>query len=419
MLKLNRQLSKRLSFALVFAGVAGGAFQASALTLSLSSASPIPGTYDSYNFAGASMDMNNVYASGSAPATNGPANDGYTYVAHDRAGQGQTFTTGASSGGYLLTDIWVKHAGYTANTIDPNTSGSNGTWWEMAGGGGLTLRITNPAKAGTSGFVLDSETYATTGTEGWPTASSSSLNGDGRWLHFTLATPVLLATNTTYGFDLASVTNNNTFFEWLGNSTNVFSGGAAYNGSTAGTPDNTLNTLVGDRVFLIQLTPQSHPQIAAKTVSSSQIQIAWPATNAGYLLQSTTNLNGPWSYSGLGVSAINGTNIAADSVGHNANFYRLQYPSGMPPIPVISWQSNADGVTFQMNPGTMKLQVFSPGVIRVAYSSTNSIPTNSLAVIASSMNSGWNLISTANAVWLTTAQLRVSRQPCLRRGGLL
>jgi hypothetical protein len=104
------------------------------------------------------------YLSGSAPATNGPANDGYTFVAHDRAGQ--TFSTGASPGGYLLTDIWVKHAGYAANTIDPNTSGSNGTWWEMAAGDALTLRIINPSKAGTSGFVLDSEAY---GTEGWPT----------------------------------------------------------------------------------------------------------------------------------------------------------------------------------------------------------------------------------------------------------
>jgi alpha-D-xyloside xylohydrolase len=388
--------------------VAGCALRTSAVTLSLSSASPIPGAYDLYNFAGTGMDMKNVYASGNAPATNGAANDGYTYVANDRAGQGQTFTTGSSSGGYLLTGIWVKHAGYTANTIDPNTPGSNGTWWDMAGGGGLTVRITNPAKAGTSGFVLASETYGTTGAEGWPTAATSSLNGDGRWLHFSLAAPVLLATNTVYGFDLTSVTNNNAFFEWLGNATNVFNGGAAYNGSTTGTPDNTMNALVGDRVFLIQLTPQAHPKLAGKVISGSQIQVSWPATNAGYLLQTTTNLAGPWNYSGLGVSTTNGTNNSADLAGNTATFYRLQYPAGLPPIPVVSWQTNADGVTFQMNTGTMKLQVFSPGVIRVAYSLTNSIPTNSLAVIASATNCGWNLMPAANAVWLTTAQLQVS-----------
>jgi alpha-D-xyloside xylohydrolase len=405
-------ISKRRIFAFLFAGAVGCSLPASALTLSLGSASPIPGTCDIYNFAGANMDMNNVYLSGDAPATNGAANDAYTYVANDRVGQGQTFTTGSSSGGYLLTDIWIKHVGYTANTMDPDTPGSNGTWWQMAGGGALTLRITKPSQAGTSGFALASETYATTGTEGWPTSASSSLNGDGMWLHFTLATPVALATNTTYGFDLTSVNNNNTFFEWLGNSTNVFSGGAAYNGGMAGTPDYTLNALVGDRVFLVHFTPPpARPLLAAKAVSGNQIQISWPATNAGYLLQTTTNLAGLWSYSGLGVSTLNGTNMAADSTGNGATFYRLQYSTGSLPIPVVSWQTNADGITFQMNPGTLKLQVFSPRLVRVAYSPTNTIPTNSLAVIASSTNSGWNVASSANEVWLTTSQLqaRVSR----------
>ena len=126
------------------------------------------------------------------------------------------------------------------------------------------------------------------------------------------------------------------------------------------------------------------------------------------MLQTTSNLGGSWSYSGLGVAALNGTNISMDSAGSPASFYRLQYPGGLQPIPVMSWQTKTDGVTFQMNPGTLRLQVFSAGVIRVAYSVTNSIPTNSLAVIASSTNSGWNLTPTANAVWLTTAQLQVS-----------
>ena len=353
------------------------------------------------------MDMYNVFAAGNAPATNGSANDGYTYVAHDRVAQGQTFTTGANAGGYRLTDIWVRHAGYTDNTMDPNTSGSNGTWWQMAAGGGLTLRITSPSKQGTSGFVLASETYATTGTEGWPTSPTSSLNGDGRWLHFTLATPLLLATNLTYGFDLTSVTNNSAFFEWLGNETNLLTGGTAYNGSTVGTPDNTLNALLGDRVFLVQLTPQARPELAAKAISGGQIELSWSAMDAGYLLQTSTNPAGPWSYSGLGVSVLNGANLALDLAGQSATYYRLQYPGGSLPIPVVSWQTNADGLTFQMNPGALKLQVFSPRVIRVAYTPTNSAPTNSLAVIASSTNAGWKVTPTPNEVWLTTAQLQV------------
>ena len=131
MLKFCRPFSKSLFPVFLFIGVVGGVLPASAVTLSLVSTAPVPEVYDIYNFAGADMDMNNVYLSGSAPATNGPANDAVTYVANDRTGQGQTFTTGSSDGGYLLTDIWVKHAGYTANTTDPNTSGSNGTWWQM------------------------------------------------------------------------------------------------------------------------------------------------------------------------------------------------------------------------------------------------------------------------------------------------
>lgn len=381
------------------------------LTLSLGSAYPVPGLCDIYNFAGANLDMFNVYAAGNAPATNGAANDGYTYVADDRATQGQTFTTGSSSGGYRLTDVWVRHAGYTDNTIDPDTPGSNGTWNEMAGGGGLTLRITNPSLAGTSGFVLHSETYATTGSEGWPVSATGSLNGDGEWLHFTLATPVALAANTSYGFDLTSVTNNNAFFEWLGNSTNVFSGGTAYNGSTAGTPDNTLNPLVGSRVFLVRLMPLAQPKLAAGAATGAQVQLSWAGTNTGYLLQTGTNLTGPWNYSGLGVSTVNDTNFSTDSTGNSLAFYRLQYLTGAQPIPVLSWQTNAVGVMFQMNPGTLLLQVFSPGVVRVVYSLTNTPPTNSFAVIASPTNSGWNLVQTTDDVRLSTSllQVRVSR----------
>jgi hypothetical protein len=146
----------------MFLAAAGHPLPAWSLTLSLGSSATVPEVYDIYNFAGANMDMNNVYLSGSAPATNGPANDGSTYVANDRTSLGQTFTTGSSDGGYLLTDIWVEHAGYTANTADPNTSGSKGTWWMMKNGGGLTLRITRPSQAGTSGFVVVSETYSAT-----------------------------------------------------------------------------------------------------------------------------------------------------------------------------------------------------------------------------------------------------------------
>ncbi len=350
--------------------------------------------------------MNNCFAAGNAPATNGAANDAYTYVAHDRVTQGQTFTTGSMPGGYLLTDIWVRHVGYTANTIDPNTPGSNGTFWDMASGGGVTLRITSPSHAGSAGFVLHSETYAATGTEGWPTSPASSLNGDGMWLHFTLSSPVSLATNAVYGFDLTSVTNNNVFFEWLGNSTNLFSGGAAYIGSTVGAPDNSMNLLVGNRVFLLQLVPQSHPELSVNAQPGGQVQLSWPSSNAGYLLQYSTNICGPWNYSGLTTASLNGTNFCDDNVSNGGTFYRLEYVKGALPVPVTSWQTNTDGLTLQMNPGTLRLQVFSPRVVRVAYSLSNSVPTNSFAVIEAATNSGWTVVQTANEIGLNTSQLQ-------------
>jgi alpha-D-xyloside xylohydrolase len=379
------------------------------VTLSLESALPVPGLYDICNLAGADMDMHNVY-SGSAPATNGAANDGSTYVAQDRVAQGQTFTTGASPGGYQLTDIWIEHCGYTANTADPKTPNSNGTWWQMAAGGGLTLRITSPSQAGTANFVLRSETYAPTGAEGWPTSATGSINGDGMWMHFTLDTALWLATNAVYGFDLTSVTNNNCFFEWLGNSTNVFSGGTAYSGNTAGTPDNTLNTLIGDRVFLLQLTPQAHPELAARLASGRQIQLSWPTNNSGYLLQNSADM-ASWDYARLNVSSVNGSNLLSDSTTKGAAFYRLQYLNGALPIPVVSWQTNADGLTFQMNPGTLRLQVFSPRVVRVAWSQTNLIPTNSFAVIAAAANAGWVAAQDTNGMGLDTPQLQVRVNP--------
>ncbi|MGH8024108.1 MAG: hypothetical protein ACRED1_11030, partial [Limisphaerales bacterium] len=377
-----------------------------ALTLSLGSWWPVPGPCDIYNFAGADMDMNNVYAAGNAPATNGSANDSCTYVANDRPTQGQTFTTGSSPGGYLLTDVWVRHAGYTDNTMDPNTPGSNGTWCQMAAGGALTLRITYPSLAGTPGFVLHSETYATTGNEGWPGSPLETLNGDGRWLRFSLSTPVPLAANTIYGFDLTSVTNNNCFFEWLGNRTNVFAGGSAYNGGAAGLPGDTLNPLVGSRVFLLQLMAQAQPTLASNELPGDQFQLSWSTNDPGYYLQTSTNLDGPWNYSVLNVSVLDGTNFVTDSISNGAAFYRLQYLAGPTPMRVVSWQTNASGLVFQLDPGTLQLQVFSPRIVRVTYGLTGGLPTNNFAVIAAPTNSGWTVTQSADSISLNTSALR-------------
>src|ERR1017187_5312279 len=71
-----------------------------AASLTLSASSPAPGTNDIYNFSGASHDGANV-CDGVAYA-DGADNDAFTYVAGDRADQGQTFTTGGSTNGRLV-----------------------------------------------------------------------------------------------------------------------------------------------------------------------------------------------------------------------------------------------------------------------------------------------------------------------------
>ncbi len=233
------------------------ALPATAGTLSITGNAPTPGTNDVYNFVGAAHDGVNV-GDGSAFA-DGAANDAFTYVAGDRADQGQTFTTGGNSNGYTLTGLWLRHAGYTNNT--------QLTWWQMNSGVTITARITDPTLAGTAGFAFHSETYTTTGNEGWA-GSHNSTNGTGEWLQFVFASPVVLLPNKTYGFDVTS-SSTGAFFEWLGISNNAFAGGAAYDGNTDGMADNAMNPLTGDRVFLVSMSsspsvnPGFNPVVAA------------------------------------------------------------------------------------------------------------------------------------------------------------
>ena len=237
----------KITSLITFAMASFAAMTAGALTLNLGAVGPVPGANDIYNFSGASHDGGNVN-NGSAYADGG-ANDAFTYIAGDRADQGQTFTTGTNSNGYLVNGVWLRHVGYTTNTAL--------TWWQMNSGVALTVRITDPSLAGMEGFAVHSETYTTTGNEGW-SGSHNSTNGDGDWLQFVFTTPVQLSPGKTYGFDIASASDG-AFFEWAGTSNGVYAAGTAYNGSTAGGPDNTVNLLTGDRVFLVSLTAATNP----------------------------------------------------------------------------------------------------------------------------------------------------------------
>jgi len=256
--------------------MAGSAATASidTMTLTLGPTAPTTTSTDAYYLTGSTTDSTNVggnLSSNGGYGSTAGGNDQYQYVAGGSGGrpdQGQTFTTGSNATGYTLSNIWVQHVDYTGE-VKNYTTDYNGTWWDLPSGAQLTLRITNPGQAGTSNFALASFNYTATGTENagkvWSGSGSNNTNnpGDGYWLDFALSSPVSLAANTQYGFDLTS-TSGNGYFELAGTDTlNAFTGGSAYNGSTAGATDNTLNALQGSRVFVAAMAPNAAVPVPA------------------------------------------------------------------------------------------------------------------------------------------------------------
>jgi alpha-D-xyloside xylohydrolase len=82
------------------------------------------------------------------------------------------------------------------------------------------------------------------------------------------------------------------------------------------------------------------------------------------------------------------------------------------PIPVVAVHKDADGLTLKMKPGTLKLEVFSPRIIRVVYGPGETLPpASSLAVIAKPGSVDWKASETDQEVRLRTDELeaRVDR----------
>jgi hypothetical protein len=88
-------------------------------------------------------------------------------------------------------------------------------------------------------------------------------------LTFTFASPVSLAANTAYGFDLSG--QNVGYFEWLGISDtavggggNPYASGNAFNtGANGAANTTTMNPLAGDRVFALDITIVPEPSTFA------------------------------------------------------------------------------------------------------------------------------------------------------------
>jgi alpha-D-xyloside xylohydrolase len=82
------------------------------------------------------------------------------------------------------------------------------------------------------------------------------------------------------------------------------------------------------------------------------------------------------------------------------------------PLAVSSVQKDADGVTLKLQPGTLKLRVFSPRVVEVVYAPGDALPTNeSLSVINPPVQTKWKLAETKDEISLRTDEIeaRVNR----------
>ena len=88
-------------------------------------------------------------------------------------------------------------------------------------------------------------------------------------------------------------------------------------------------------------------------------------------------------------------------------FLGLIAPRAICANPVLSWEKQADGVTFRLRPGVLKLQVCAPRIVRVRYGPGAALPRHhSLSVIARFRPTPWRLQADAQTVTVRTAQLQ-------------
>ena len=178
------------------------------------------------------------------------------YLADDNsAALGQTFTTGSDADGYVLTAISVRQVSWGT------------TWWDYTGGT-VTLQIfqiENQQGNGVSDITeLALETASIGGEDDGIGLSSGTPGIDAQWLTVTLDTPVNLAPDTMYGFQIISdgLGSNDQFFMQIdGTSSDSYAGGFAIGTSKVdGQPDTASvwdggNGQPSDRAFVATMSP--------------------------------------------------------------------------------------------------------------------------------------------------------------------
>ena len=206
-----------------------GAVQAA--QVSFSSKAPTLDTNDIANLKDAGTELDNV-SSGDHDAT---------YIADDRPIQGQTFTTGASPGGYQLRAITLREVKYETYASVPDLR--------------YAIRITKPSSSKLEIITAETAEAARAAPGNIPSIADGGMGpGSGAFITFTFDKPVLLKPNTTYGFDLGGGSTRH-FWQTDGTTVNAYAGGEAYSSGEAGVGSGTRTSRNGDRVFVVALTP--------------------------------------------------------------------------------------------------------------------------------------------------------------------
>lgn len=217
-----------------------------ALTTTYSTTAPTVSSSGILNLAGSTTDAGNVNAGG----------DVGTYIAQDQGAQGQTFTTGNSAGGYRLTSITLQNVAYTTDASFYNTTGTTTSFAFRLGtlSGTNFTQLASESGSSSPGFGVD----------------NGSSHGTGTYITLTLATPVLLAANTTYAFDVG-VTGGTLYFETNGSNTSTYANGAAYTSGSGGVGAGTITNYAGDRAFAVSLNVVPEPSTYAMLAGAATI----------------------------------------------------------------------------------------------------------------------------------------------------
>jgi hypothetical protein len=251
----------------------------------------------------------------------------FTYVANDKSVPGQTFTTGPDPNGYKVVAVTLRQVLYDTFTL---VVGLN-----------YTIRITRPLST-TTLTVIASET-AEVGVD-WANCDTCNYSGSGakgpgtgRYITFTLDTPVALAPNTTYGFDVGGGDVQH-YWETDGHDStpdvshtpqDPYTGGYAYNSGLLwnGHGDNTMTNHPGDRVFVVALIPGNvvtppritrqprsgvfntgvTAQFAAKAAGDTNLVYQWQ--------KDSQNLSDGAKFSGAVTDTLSINNVGAGDVG--------------------------------------------------------------------------------------------------------